>query len=40
MGTNNKLYELLKCNNFLDDNNIETILVPRYNEWIKKYNFE
>ena len=35
-----KLYELLKCNNFLDDNNIETILVPRYNEWIKKYNFE
>ena len=33
------LYELLKCNNFLDDKNIETILVPRYNEWIKKYNF-
>ena len=34
------LYELMKCNNFLDDKNIETILVPRYNEWIKKYNFE
>jgi len=33
------LYELLKCNNFLDNKNIETILVPRYNEWIKKYNF-
>ena len=37
---NSDLYELLKCNNFLDDKNIETILVPRYNEWIKKYNFE
>ena len=35
-----ELYEILKCNNFLDDKNIETILVPRYNEWIKKYNFE
>ena len=34
------LYEMLKCNNFLDEKNIETILVPRYNEWIKKYNFE
>jgi hypothetical protein len=34
------LYELLKCNNFLDEKNIETILVPRYNEWVKKYNFE
>jgi len=33
------LYELLKCNNFLDVKNVETILVPRYNEWIKKYNF-
>ena len=35
-----KLYEFMKCNKFLDDKNIETILVPRYNEWIKKYNFE
>jgi len=33
------LYELLKCNKFLDEKNIETILVPRYNEWIKRYNF-
>ena len=35
-----KIFKLLKCNKFLDENNIETILVPRYNEWIKKYNFE
>jgi hypothetical protein len=35
-----EVYELLKCNNFLDDKNIETILIPRYNEWIKKYEFE
>jgi hypothetical protein len=29
-----------KCNNFLNANNIETILVPRYNQWIKLYEFE
>lgn len=38
--SDSKLYELLQCNKFLDNNNIETILVPRYNEWIKKYNFD
>jgi len=29
-----------KCDNFLNSDNIETILVPRYNQWIKLYEFE
>jgi hypothetical protein len=33
---------ILQCNKFLDENNIETILVPnpRYNQWIKITDFE
>jgi hypothetical protein len=35
-----KTNKILHCNNFLDEDNIETILVPRYNQWIKIYQFE
>ena len=35
-----KTNKLLHCDNFLDEDNIETILVPRYNQWIKIYQFE
>jgi hypothetical protein len=34
-----KINKLLHCNKFLDENNIENILVPRYNKWIKIYEF-
>jgi hypothetical protein len=34
-----KINKLLHCNEFLDEDNIETILVPRYNQWIKIYEF-
>ena len=34
-----KISKLLHCNEFLDEDNIETILVPRYNQWIKIYEF-
>ena len=36
---NEKLKKYLKCDNFLDKDNLQTILVPRYNAWIKKYQF-
>lgn len=36
---NDKLNKYLKCDNFLDKDNLQTILVPRYNAWIKKYQF-
>lgn len=32
--------KMLQCDNFLNSDNIETILVPRYNQWIKLYEFE
>lgn len=32
--------KLLQCDKFLNSDNIETILVPRYNQWIKLYEFE
>ena len=32
--------KLLQCDKFLNSYNIETILVPRYNQWIKLYEFE
>lgn len=32
--------KLLQCDKFLNADNIETILVPRYNQWIKLYEFE
>jgi Holliday junction resolvase len=34
-----KLEKLLHFNNFLDEDKIEEILVPRYNKWIKLYEF-
>ena len=34
-----KLNTLLYCNDFLDEDKIEKILVPRYYQWIKKYKF-
>lgn len=34
-----KLEKYLKCGNFLDEDKIEEILVPRYNKWIKLYEF-
>jgi hypothetical protein len=34
-----KLKKYLKCDDFLDKDNLQTILVPRYNAWIKKYQF-
>jgi uncharacterized FlaG/YvyC family protein len=36
---NELLQKYLKCDNFLDADNLQTILVPRYNAWIKKYQF-
>ena len=32
--------DLLKCNNYLNKNKIEEILIPRYKKWIKNNNFE
>ena len=29
-----------ECNKFLDDKNLNNILLPRYNQWIKHFNFE
>jgi 23S rRNA U2552 (ribose-2'-O)-methylase RlmE/FtsJ len=31
--------KLLHCNDFLDEDRIEEILVPRYNKWVKLYEF-
>jgi hypothetical protein len=36
---NPKVSKYLKCNRFLDEDNLQTILVPRYTAWIKKYQF-
>jgi len=36
---NSKVNKFLKCDSFLDEDNLQTILVPRYNAWIKKYQF-
>jgi hypothetical protein len=32
--------EILKCNNFFNEKNIDNMLIPKYKEWIKIYNFE
>ena len=32
--------KILHCDDFLNPDKIENILVPRYNQWIKKYKFE
>jgi hypothetical protein len=34
-----KLEMYLKCGSFLDEDKIEEILVPRYNKWVKLYEF-
>ena len=34
-----KMEKYLKCGNFLDEDKIEEILVPRYNKWVKLYGF-
>jgi hypothetical protein len=38
-GKNQKVGKYLKCDKFMDEDNLQTILVPRYNAWIKKYSF-
>ena len=38
--TNGKINYLLNCDNFLNEDKIETILVPRYNKWIDIYKFD
>jgi FtsJ-like methyltransferase len=34
-----KMEKYLKCGDFLDEDKIEEILVPRYNKWVKLYEF-
>lgn len=34
-----KIEKYLKCGDFLDEDKIEEILVPRYNKWVKIYEF-
>jgi hypothetical protein len=34
-----KMKKMLYCNNFLNEDKIEEILIPRYNKWIKLYQF-
>lgn len=34
-----KLEKYLRCGDFLDEDKIEEILVPRYNKWVKMYKF-
>ena len=34
-----KMEKYLKCGNFLNEDKIEEILVPRYNKWVKLYEF-
>ena len=36
---NKQIKKYLKCDRFLNEDNLQTILVPRYNAWIKKYQF-
>jgi hypothetical protein len=38
-GQNPKLKKYLKCDNFLDKDNLQNIQRPRFEEWIKKYGF-
>jgi hypothetical protein len=38
-GQNPKIKKYLKCDNFLDKDNLQNIQIPRFNEWIKKYRF-
>jgi len=34
-----KMEKYLKCGDFLDEDKIEEILVPRYNKWVRLYEF-
>ena len=34
-----KIEKVLHCNDFLDEDRIEKILVPRYNKWVRLYEF-
>ena len=36
---NPKLQKYLKCDTFMNPDNLQNIQVPRYNEWIRKYKF-
>lgn len=38
-GQNPKLKKYLKCDNFLDKDNLVNIQRPRFEEWIKRYGF-
>jgi hypothetical protein len=38
-GKNPKIKKDLKCDNFLDKDKLQNIQIPRFNEWIKKYEF-
>jgi hypothetical protein len=38
-GQNQKLKKYLKCDNFLDKDNLQNIQRPRFEEWIKRYGF-
>ena len=38
-GSREKMEKNLKCEDFLDADKIEEILVPRYNKWVKLYEF-
>ena len=31
--------KILKCNNFLDEKKIDNMIIPKYKEWIKIFNF-
>ena len=31
--------KILKCNNFLDEKKIDNMIIPKYKEWIKTFNF-
>ena len=35
----NKVKEEMKCETFLDDKNIQTLLKPRFNIWLKKFKY-
>jgi hypothetical protein len=38
-GQNPKIQKYLKCDNFLDKDNLAVIQKPRFEEWIKQYGF-
>jgi len=32
--------KILKCNNFFNKNKLDTMIIPKYREWIKVFNFQ